>query len=350
MTAGSLKTIDSLAASGLLAGRDRHSLNEVARRYPIAVTSTLSDLIERGNPDDPIARQFLPDSRELKTAPEELADPIGDHAHEPVKGIVHRYRDRVLLKLVHACPVYCRFCFRREMIGPDGEAPLTGQALDRAFEYIAGHKEIWEVILTGGDPFIVPAHVAGSVVRRLEAFAHVKIIRWHTRVPIVDPVRVSDEFIDAIQSYEKTVYTVLHINHVRELSSEARAAIARLRSAGVILLSQSVLLRGVNDSVDTLDELLRELVVLGVKPYYLHQMDLAPGTAHFRVPIDEAQEIYSNLKRRISGVALPNFVIDIPGGFGKVSAARGHIFNRDDVLSISDERGQVHDYPHSRER
>jgi lysine 2,3-aminomutase len=345
MTGGTLKTIDALETAGLLRARERAPLDAVAARYAVAITPALARLIDRDDPDDPIARQFVPDPRELNIAPDERADPIGDHVHEPVPGIVHRYPDRVLLKLVHACPVYCRFCFRREMVGPGGDAPLAGESLDAAINYIAAHPEIWEVILTGGDPFIVPARVARSVTRRLEGIDHVKIIRWHTRTPIADPERVTDGFVDAIRSQAKTTYVVLHVNHTRELLSEARTAIARLRTAGIPLLSQSVLLRGVNDSVDVLDELFRTLVTLGIKPYYLHQTDLAPGTAHFRVPLEEAQEIYSNLRRHISGLALPNFVVDIPGGFGKISAAPAHVFNERGEISIRDDHGQIHAYP-----
>ena len=346
----SLKTIDALETSGLLRAKDRAPLDEVAERYAVAITPTLVELIDPSDREDPIARQFVPDARELDVAPEELADPIGDHAHEPVKGIVHRYPDRVLLKLVHACPVYCRFCFRREMIGPGGETPLAGEALEAALDYIANHGEIWEVILTGGDPFIVPARVARAITSRIEAIEHIKIIRWHTRVPIAEPSRITDDFVDAIRSRGKAIYVVLHVNHVRELSGQAREAIARLRSNGIPLLSQSVLLRGVNGNAQILGELFRDLAALGIKPYYLHQMDLAPGTAHFRVPLDEAQEIYSNLKRQISGLALPTFVIDIPGGFGKVSAARTHIFKERSGILIMDDGGEKHAYPPSRER
>ncbi len=345
MTTSTLKTIDALESAGLLRGQVRAPLDAVAERYAVAITPAIAGLIDRSDPEDPIARQFVPDGRELEIAPEELADPIGDHTHEPVPGIVHRYRDRVLLKLVHACPVYCRFCFRREMVGPGGEAPLAGERFEAALGYIETRPEIWEVILTGGDPFTVPAKVARTVTRRLESIPHVKIIRWHTRVPIADPRRVSDDFTDAISSQDKTVFVVLHVNHVRELSSEARDAITRLRGHGIPLLSQSVLLRGVNDDAQALEELFRTLVTLRVKPYYLHQMDLAPGTAHFRVPLEEAQQIYANLKRRISGIALPNFVIDIPNGLGKVSAARAHVFNERGRISIMDEAGEMHAYP-----
>jgi len=345
-----LREPNEIVARGLARADDLAVLQEVASRYAVAVTSDLAALIDAGDPDDPIARQFIPSAAELRSEPGERADPIGDDAYSPVAGIVHRYPDRVLFKLVHVCAVYCRFCFRREMVGPGKESALSEAAYAAALGYIRSRREIWEVILTGGDPFIVPARVAGDVTQRIASIEHVKVIRWHTRVPIADPSRVTDAFIVALTSPEKAVYVVLHVNHVRELSSEARAAIARLRSAGIPLLSQSVLLRGVNDDADVLAELFRVLTMLGVRPYYLHQMDLAPGTSHFRVPLEAAQKIYSNLKRQISGLALPNFVIDIPGGFGKVSAAHGHIFNAHGETTILDDRGLSHEYPPSRER
>ena len=340
-----LKTISALADAGLVRGHDIAALESVAARYAVALTPGLAALIDRADPADPIARQFLPDLRELETAPEELADPIGDAAHEPVPGIVHRYRDRVLLKLVHVCPVYCRFCFRREMIGPGALPPLAGEALERALDYIRSRSEIWEVILTGGDPFIVPARVARGLTAALEAIPHVRIIRWHTRVPVADPERVTEDFILAITPREKTVFVALHVNHARELSAGARAAIARLHLAGIPLLSQTVLLAGVNDDAATLDTLFRTLVELKVKPYYLHQMDLAPGTRHFRVPLERAQAIYAELRARLSGLALPTFVLDIPGGHGKVPAGAPHIRPTADGYEIADNRGAYHPYP-----
>lgn len=340
-----LKTITALEDAGLLHGHDAAALEAVAARYAVAITPALVALIDPGDTRDPIARQFVPDARELQTTPEELADPIGDGAHEPVTGIVHRYRNRVLLKLVHVCPVYCRFCFRREMIGPGALPPLAGEALERALDYIRAHSEIWEVILTGGDPFIVPPRVARAITAALDEIPHVRIIRWHTRVPVADPERVTDALVEAITPASKTVFVAIHTNHVRELSASARAAIARLHKAGIPLLSQTVLLAGVNDDAATLDALLRALVELKVKPYYLHQTDLAPGTAHFRVPLVRAQEIYKELRARVSGLALPAFVIDIPGGYGKVPAGAPYVHPSADGFEIADDRGGVHKYP-----
>ena len=337
-----LKTIAALREAGLVSEENRAHLELVAGRYAVALTPALSALIDAADPADPIARQFVPDKRELEIAPEELVDPIGDSAHSPVPGIVHRYADRVLLKLTHTCPVYCRFCFRREMVGPGGDAPLAGAALTAALDYIRAHSKIWEVILTGGDPFFVPARIAREVAAQLDEIAHVQIIRWHTRVPVADPTRVTQEFAHAIGAGKKAVYVAIHANHARELSPAAIAAIGRLRAAGISLLSQTVLLKGVNDSAETLAELMRALATLHVKPYYLHQADMAPGTAHFRVPLARAQGIYEDLRRQVSGIACPRFVIDIPGGYGKIPAGNSHIRRQTDGYDIADDRGAWH--------
>jgi lysine 2,3-aminomutase len=290
-------------------------LAEVAARYAVAITPAMDALIEADG--DPIALQFRPDARELITLPDENGDPIGDDAHAPVKGVVHRYVDRCLLKLLHVCPVYCRFCFRRETVGPHGDGALTSAELDTALAYIASQSEIWEVILTGGDPFLVSTRRAREVTERLAAIGHVKIVRWHTRVPVVDPLRVTPDFVAALKHADVATYVVLHANHPRELTREARAAIARLVDAGIPMLSQSVLLKGVNDGVDTLEALMRAFVEVRVKPYYLHHLDHAPGTSHFRCSIEHGQQIIQELHDRASGVCQPAYVLDIPGGHGK---------------------------------
>lgn len=275
-------------------------------------------LIDASDPADPIATQFRPDARELEVSPGESGDPIGDGAYTPVKGVVHRYPDRVLLKPLHICPVYCRFCFRREMVGPDGDGTLSAAELDAALAYIEAHPAIWETILTGGDPFMLSARRAREISERLGAIEHVKIIRWHTRVPAVDPARVTAEFVDAIKTQGAATYVVLHANHARELTNEARAAIARIVDAGIPMLSQSVLLKGVNDNADTLEALMRALVEARVKPYYLHHLDKAPGTSHFRRSIAEGQALMRALHARASGLALPSYVLDGPEGKRRV--------------------------------
>lgn len=315
------------------------TLAEVASRYAVAITPAMDALIDPTNPDDPIAAQFRPDARELEVAADELSDPIGDDAHTPVKGVVHRYADRCLLKLVHVCPVYCRFCFRREMVGPQGDGTLTGAELDAALAYIENTPNIWEVILTGGDPFLLSARRVGEITERLAAIPHVKIIRWHTRIPAIDPLRVTPDLVEALRVEGATTYVVLHTNHARELTEQARAAIARIVDSGVPMLAQTVLLRGVNDDVETLEALMRALVEARVKPYYLHHLDKAQGTSHFRCSIAEGQELTQALQERVSGLAQPAYVLDIPGGHGKAPLASQAVRKVGDAYEVRDRKG-----------
>jgi lysine 2,3-aminomutase len=315
-------------------------LKKVAARYAVAITPALADLIDTADPYDPIARQFVPDERELESQPEERGDPIGDAAHSPVAGVVHRYPDRALLKLVNACAVYCRFCFRREMVGP-GRGALTGAALTTALDYIAHTPQIWEVILTGGDPLLLPPRRLKDVIGRLAAIDHVKVIRIHTRLPIAAPERVTAASVRALRT-GKATFMVLHANHARELGEKARAACARVIDAGIPMLSQSVLLRGVNDDAATLGALMRALVECRIKPYYLHHADLAPGTAHFRTTIGEGQEIMRALRGRYSGLCQPQYVLDIPGGHGKSPIGPNYL--SPDQTEITDFKGARHAY------
>jgi len=329
-------------ADASLVGRDRlAALEEVAARYAVAITPAVRRLIDPADPNDPIARQFVPDARELDLQPEESGDPIGDAAHSPVEGVVHRYPDRVLLKLVNACAVYCRFCFRREMVGP-GRGGLSRAALTAALDYIRAHPQIWEAILTGGDPLVLSPRRLKDVVTRLAGIGHVKVIRVHTRVPVAAPERVSAALVRALRS-DKATFVVLHANHPRELTEPARAACARLVDAGVPLLSQSVLLRGVNDDAETLGALMRALVECRIKPYYLHHADLAPGTAHLRTTIAAGQNLMRTLHGRYSGLCQPAYVLDIPGGFGKSPIGPNYL-SADGAL-VEDFRGRRHVYP-----
>jgi lysine 2,3-aminomutase len=311
-----------LVDAGLAAPDRLADLERVAARYAVAITPAMAALIDPADLHDPIARQFVPDPAELDVRPEESADPIGDHAHSPVEGVVHRYPDRVLLKLVHVCAVYCRFCFRREMIGPGKPNALSAKALSAALAYIEDHPDIWEVILSGGDPLVLSPRRLAAVMKRLRAIAHLKIVRVHTRVPAVDPARITPALVRALQASGKTTYVVLHANHARELTAAARAACDRLIDAGIPMLSQSVLLAGVNDDAETLGALMRALVECRIKPYYLHHLDHAPGTAHFRTAVAHGQDLMCALRTRFSGLCQPNYVIDTPGK-GKVPVQSG---------------------------
>jgi lysine 2,3-aminomutase len=352
--AATLRQPAELVAHGLAPAADLADLERVAARYAIAVTPDIADLIDSENPDDPIARQFIPNARELVEQPGESADPIGDDAHSPVAGIVHRYPDRVLFKLVHVCAVYCRFCFRREMVGPGKATALSESAYRDALDYIRDHPEVWEVILTGGDPLMLSPRRLAEIMADLAAIHHVKIIRIHTRVPVADPARVSPKMVTALKVEGATTWLAIHANHPRELSGTARAAVARLADAGIPLVSQSVLLRGVNDDAATLEALMRALVECRIKPYYLHHGDLAPGTGHLRTTIEHGQELMRTLRGRVSGLCQPDYVLDIPGGHGKAPVGPNylsHANSRERELSsetryrVVDYCGDVHLYP-----
>jgi lysine 2,3-aminomutase len=345
-----LRTIDDLAVRELVREDALPELAAVAARYAIAITPDVAALIDPSDPDDPIARQYVPSAAELATQTEESADPIGDAAHSPVKGIVHRYPDRVLLKLVHVCAVYCRFCFRREMVGPGKEAAMSAEAYAGALDYIRAHTEIWEVILTGGDPLMLSARRLREIMTDLAAIDHVKIIRIHSRVPVADPSRVTDDVVLALRVAGATTWFALHANHPRELTENARAACARLIDAGIPMVSQSVLLRGVNDDAATLEALMRGFVECRIKPYYLHHSDLAPGTAHLRTSLEDGQKLMQALRGRVSGLCQPDYVLDIPGGHGKVPVGPQYLSHQRETRDaaryrIVDYCGDVHLYP-----
>ena len=344
-----LRTAAQLCEHAYVPPERRQAIETVAARYAVALPESLAALIDRNNSSDPIARQFIPDVTELDHKPEELSDPIGDEAHSPVEGIVHRYPDRVLLKLTHVCAVYCRFCFRRETVGPGKAKALSPQALARALDYIRARPEIWEVILTGGDPLILSARRLRAVMQALGEIDHVKVVRLHTRVPIAEPARITRDYVRAMKASGKATYAALHVNHERELGTPARAAIARMANAGIVLLGQSVLLAGVNDTAESLGELMRALVECRIKPYYLHHGDLAPGTAHLRSDVATGQTLMRALRGRYSGLCQPAYMLDIPGGHGKSPIGPNYIeragLNGGQHFVVEDYQGGRHRYP-----
>lgn len=342
-----LTTVDDLISSNLLDDADRVGLKQVVSKYAISVPTHLARLIDSADPDDPIARQIIPHVEESITTPDENADPIGDFTHSPVKGLVHRYPDRVLLKAHSACAVYCRFCFRREMVGPGGDT-MSDTDLEAGFTYIAAHPEIWEVILTGGDPLVLSPDRLDKIFERLNAIEHVKVIRIHTRVPVAEPGRITDELIIALGKRRATVYVAVHCNHANELSEEARQACDRFTTSGIPLLGQTVLLKGVNDDIKTLDVLFRKMVTARITPYYLHHPDLAPGTGHFRVSLEDGQSLIKQLRGTLSGIALPTYMLDIPGGHGKVPVGPTYADIRvNGTTVVEDVNGKTHVYPPS---
>lgn len=319
--------------------------NQVTHNFSFRITKQMERLIDKNNPNDPIAKQFMPSEEELKGVPSEKADPISDALFTPLKGIVHRYPDRCLLMPVLVCPVYCRFCFRKEKVGQKTQT-LTPTEMDHAFRYIEEHKEIWEVILTGGDPFILKPANLKKLLKKLVDIPHVEVIRIHTRIPVVDSKRISEEMINALRC-GKPLYVILHANHASEFSEEASNACARLVDAGIPMLSQTVLLKNLNDTIEALSTLMRCFIKHRIKPYYLHHADLVKGTSHFRTSIQQGQALVKQLRGRFSGLCQPTYVLDIPGGFGKVPIGPSYINQEDNQYLVEDYNSKFHNYPSS---
>ncbi len=341
--AKALVTVEDLFAQGLVAKEQVPALQQVAREFSIRLTPEVLRQIKGERADDPVALQYVPQTKELEVSPQEIADPIGDDVHEKTKGLIHRYRDRVLLKPTTTCQVYCRFCFRREMVG-QGQANLDADELAAALAYVAAHNEIREVILSGGDPLVLSDRRLGALIQNLAEIEHVEMLRIHTRVPLVDPDRITPELIGALKG-GKPLFMVIHVNHAQELSARVTRAIALLVDHGIPVLSQSVLLKGVNNSVEDLAELFRSLVANRVKPYYLHHLDRARGTSHFRCSIAEGQKLMEDLQANVSGLCLPSFMLDIPGGFGKVPIGRGQVAEQgSNRYQVIDPAGRPHLY------
>ena len=339
-----LRTVADLADAGLVPESRVAALAAVAARYSVAVTPAMAAMVDADDGQDPIARQFIPDPAEMIVASHETADPIGDDVHEAVAGLVHRYPDRVLLKLTAVCAVYCRFCFRRETVGQGKGAPGVAE-IEAALTYIRAHPEIWEVVVSGGDPLVVAPRRLAALMDALAGIDHVKVVRFHTRVPVVAPEQVTDELVTALSVPGKATWVAIHANHPRELTPAARAALRRLSAAGLFLVSQTVLLAGVNNDAGTLAALMRDFVESGVKPYYLHHADLAPGTGHFRTSLAEGQALMKALRGRLSGLCQPTYVLDIPGGHGKVPVGPDYLAERDGACFVEDFSGGVHRYP-----
>ncbi len=336
-----LRTLQHLVDASVISTDSVSGLAAVSARYAISISPEVLSTIKATGTDGPVARQYVPSVAELVSWPEEQADPIGDSAHSPIKGIVHRYPDRVLLMPTQVCAVYCRFCFRREAVGP-AHGGLSDAELDAALNYIRHTPAVWEVILTGGDPLILSARRLATILTVLDEIPHVATIRIHSRIPVATPERIDDALIATLNAAHKPVNVAVHCNHAAELTPAAKTAIKRLRKAGVMLFGQTVLLRGVNDDPDTLEHLFRSMVAAGIKPYYLHQLDRAPGTGHFAVPIERGQEIVKALRGKLSGLAQPTYILDIPGGAGKVPVGPNYLSNQNGAMMIEDPRGAIH--------
>lgn len=340
---------EQLLDSGFIQSDALKDIEKVIERFSMSITPDLQEIIKKEGVNGPIGRQFIPSSEELKTYPEESTDPSQEQLQSPVKGIIHRYPDRCLLMPINSCPVYCRFCFRRSAVGAENKL-LTRAEMTEAFAYIKSRPEIWEVILSGGDPLFLNPKKLSGILKKLEAIETVEIIRIHTRVPMVDSKRITQELVQALK-IRKPVYVILHSNHPNEFTEQSKAACALLVDAGIPMLSQSVLLKGINDDADTLLTLMRQFVINRIKPYYLHHGDLTEGTRHFRTTLQVGQQLMKSI-RGFSGLCQPTYVLDIPGGYGKVPIGPTYFELQSELIGeeegcycIQDHQGKSHEYP-----
>ena len=341
-----LRRLAELVDAGLLLAEDAALMDQQPIAYAVAITPALIDLMDPHDPHDPIRQQFIPDPREYVTEINEYEDPIGDHAHQKTPGLIHRYPDRVLLKVVGTCPVYCRFCFRREMVGPDKGTALTPQQIEAALSYIDATPAVREVIITGGDPLIMAPKRLEKLARRLGQISHIETIRWHSRLPVASPHLVTPILAAALAASGKPTRLALHINHPREFSLATRAAITCLQQHGLTLISQSVLLAGINTDLDVLQQLKTYFDETGLIPYYMHHPDLAKGTGHFRFPLSKGIALMRAWHQTSASAVLPRYVLDLPGGFGKIDLLSNAVRRLDEHhYLVTDRTGRQHPYP-----
>jgi lysine 2,3-aminomutase len=307
------------------------------QNFSILIPKYFIDIIDWHDPQDPLRAMVLTDERENKRQSYELTDPIGDKAHTPVPGIIHRYPDRALLNLITSCAVHCRFCFRRDLLE---KSPAN---LQKSLEYLRNHTEISEVILSGGDPLTMTDAFLSHVLSELKKITHIKRIRFHTRTPAVYPQRVNTKFIQIIKK-AAPASIIIHINHPREITKKFQDCIQKLHKSGAMLLSQTVLMKGVNNDAKILEQLFRGLVEINVKPYHLHHLDYAKGTSHFRISVEEGRQIMQKLQGSVSGICIPEYVIDTPGGHGKIPVSWFRETSQKGIYEAENFRGEKIQY------
>lgn len=294
--------------------------------FRMAITPHYLSLIDQNNPDDPIRKQAIPRIAESNIAYVDMTDPLSEDEDAPVPGMTHRYPDRVLLLLTDQCAMYCRHCTRRRKAG-ENDAPMPHENVEQALQYIREHKEIRDVILSGGDPLTLSDERLDEILGKLAKIEHVDIVRLGTRTPVVLPQRFTDELLEILKKY-KFLWLNTHFNHINELNQDSQDALARIVESGVVVSNQSVLLKGVNDNVDVMKELVHGLVRNRVRPYYIYQCDLSEGISHFRTPVSKGIEIMESLRGHTSGLCIPTYVVDAPGGGGKIPVMPNYIISQ----------------------
>jgi lysine 2,3-aminomutase len=322
-----LSTVDELGQLIDLTSEEEEGMR-AQHRFRLDLTPYFASLIDRQDPSCPLRRQVIPTARELKGFEAAMVDSLSEEAHSPVPGLVHRYPDRVLMLVTTQCASYCRYCTRSRIVG-DPQAQFDSGDYDAQIEYVANAPQVRDVLISGGDPLMLPLRRLEELLRRLRAISHVEVLRIGTRVPVFVPQRVDEALTDMLRRYHP-LWVNIHVNHAREITPEVGGACAQLADAGIPLGCQSVLLAGINDCPNVMKELVHELLRIRVRPYYLYQCDLVPGAGHFRTPVAKGIEIIEALRGHTSGFAVPTFVVDAPGGGGKIPVGPQYLISQSD--------------------
>ncbi len=321
-----IETLEDLKKYVTLTPEEEEGVKKTLQTLRMAITPYYISLIDPNNPDCPVRKQAVPTGKETYQSPADLLDPLHEDEDSPVPGLTHRYPDRVLLLITDMCSMYCRHCTRRRFAGQkDGESAID--RIDKAIEYIARTPQVRDVLLSGGDSLCVSDERLEYIISRVRAIPHVEIIRLGSRTPVVCPQRITDDLVNMLKKYHP-VWLNTHFNHPQEVTKEAAEACAKLANAGIPLGNQTVLLRGVNDCVNTMKKLMHELVKMRVRPYYIYQCDLSMGIEHFRTPVSKGIEIIEGLRGHTSGYAVPTFVVDAPGGGGKTPVMPQYVISQ----------------------
>ncbi len=321
-----IRDIETLEKVIPLTDTEREHLRKCLGKFTMEITPYYAALMDRNDPDCPVRMQSVPRLMELHDDPSDLADPLHEDVDSPVPGLTHRYPDRVLLLVTNICSMNCRHCTRRRFVG-DTDVDMPEENIAKAIEYIRKTKTVRDVLISGGDPLVLGDEQLESILSRLRAIDHVEIIRIGTRTPVVMPQRITDSLVNMLKKYHP-VYVNTHFNHAKEITQEAREACARLANAGVQLGNQSVLLRGLNDTPEVMKQLVHKLLTIRVRPYYIYQCDLSLGISHFRTSVDKGIEIIESLRGHTTGLAVPTFVVDAPGGGGKIPVMPNYLITR----------------------
>jgi lysine 2,3-aminomutase len=321
-----IKDIPTLEKVAVLTPQEKKDLQACLKKFTMAITPYYAALMDKKDKGCPVRLQAIPRALELTTDPSDLSDPLHEDVDSPVPGLTHRYPDRVLLLVTNICSMNCRHCTRRRLVGFE-DVHMSSANIDKAIEYIRRTPEVRDVLISGGDPLVLTDEMLEGIIKKIRAIDHVEIIRIGTRTPVVMPMRITDKLVNMLKKYHP-IYVNTHFNHPKELTAEAREACRKLADAGIPLGNQSVLLRGVNDCPQTMKKLVHELLMARVKPYYIYQCDLSVGISHFRTSVSKGVEIIENLRGHTTGMAVPTFVVDAPGGGGKTPVMPDYLISQ----------------------